>query len=70
MKWPWRSHGAYRYRSYIREMIIGSLGENDPTDPFTDGLEILPYLQTISAFEGENRNAGMICDKTTSANKE
>jgi hypothetical protein len=51
-------------------MIIGSLGENDPTDPFTDGLEILPYLQTISAFEGENRNAGMICDKTTSANKE
>ena len=50
--------------------MIGSLGRNDSADPFTDGLEILPNFQTISTFEGANRNAGMIWDSTTSGNKE
>ena len=32
-------------------MMIGSFGENEVTDPFTDGVEIIPTLQTISSFE-------------------
>jgi hypothetical protein len=40
--------------------MIGRLGADEATDPFTDGVEIIPTLQTISSFEGENRNAGII----------
>jgi hypothetical protein len=43
-----------------RETIMGSLGASEVADPFTDGVEIIPTLQTISSFEGENRNAGII----------
>jgi hypothetical protein len=41
-------------------MTTGSLGENDWTDPFTDGLEREPNLQTISSFEGVNLNTETI----------
>ena len=46
--------------SYTRDTIIGSLGWNVSTDPFTDGVEMMPNLHTISAAAGENRKAGMI----------
>ena len=52
--------------SYIRDTIIGSCGWSVGADPFTDGVEMMPNLQTISARVGANRKAGMICDNTTS----
>jgi hypothetical protein len=52
--------------TYTRDTIIGSLGSNVLTDPFTDGVETMPNRHTISAPVGANRKAGMICDNTTS----
>ena len=53
-------------KSYARDIMIGRLGWNVSTDPFTAGDTIVPNLQTTSASAGENRKAGMIFDNTTS----
>ena len=53
---------------YARAIMIGSFGESELTDSFTDGVKMPPNLQTISALLGTNRKAGMMCDNATSEN--